>query len=242
MLRASLAGFSRPSRSELGDQLAVVHDLVVAAEVAVLVAERVEAVRAAGDDLRHAGLVERAHVLLGLRLEQVLVAHPAGRIAGARLARAEDREVDAGRLEELGRRLRRGAGALVERRGAADPVEDLGRGLARLEDPHAERRRPVRALGLGPAPRVRGALDVAQHRLGLAREARVDHHQVAAQVDDVVDVLDRHRARLHAGAAGHAVPDDLVGDRVRHERRRLGGRRRRAAAPARRRTPGRARP
>ena len=39
---------------------------------------------------------------------------------------------------------RRGARALVERRGAADPVEDLGRRLARLEDAHAELRRPSR--------------------------------------------------------------------------------------------------
>ena len=57
-------------------------------------------------------------------------------------------------------------------------------------------RGPVGALGLGLAPRVRRALDVAEHRLGLGGEARLDHHQVAAQVDDVVDVLDRDRAGL----------------------------------------------
>ena len=35
----------------------------------------------------------------------------------------------------------------------------------------------------------------------------------------MVDVLDRDRALLDAGTTGHAVPDDLVGDGVRHERR-----------------------
>ena len=93
------------------------------------------------------------------------------------------------------------------------------------------------------APRVRRALDVAQHRLGLGREARLDHHQVAAQVDDVVDVLDRDRARLHAGAAGHAVPDrprrcTAPGPAARA--RAVAAAARRAAALAR--TPGRAGP
>jgi len=69
------------------------------------------------------------------------------------------------------------------------------------------------------APRVRTALDVAQHRLGLGREARLDHHQVAAEVDDVVDVLDRDWARLHAGAAGDAIPHRLGRNRAGHKRR-----------------------
>ena len=45
----------------------------------------------------------------------------------------------------------------------------------------------------------------------------------------MVDVLDRDRALVHAGAAGDAVPDDVVRDRVRDERRELAaGERRRA--------------
>ena len=86
-----------------------------------------------------------------------------------------------------------------------------------------ELRRPVGALGLRLAPGVRRALDVAEHRLGLRREARLDHHQVTAQVDDVVDVLDRHRARLHARAAGDAVPYRLLGHGAGDQRRLLLG-------------------
>ncbi len=41
---------------------------------------------------------------------------------------------------------------------------------------------------------------------------------MAAQVDDVIDVLDRDRARLHAGAARHAVPDGFLGHRAGNER------------------------
>ena len=126
-----------------------------------------------------------------------------------------------GGLEQLGGGLRGRARALVERRRAAHPVEHLGCRVAGLQHAHAELGGPVGALGLRLAPRVRGALDVAQHLLGLRRERRVHHHEVAAQVDDVIHVLDRHRALAHARAAGHAIPDDVVGHRVRHERRRL---------------------
>ena len=95
MIASSFAAGAQPSVAhELGEELGVVDDLVAAAEVRVLVRERVEAVRAARDDLRHAGLVQRRDVLLRERLEHVLVAHPAGRVAGAGLARAEDRDVD----------------------------------------------------------------------------------------------------------------------------------------------------
>ena len=128
MISSVPATGSQPALLEqLGEELGVVDDLVVAAEVGVLVRERVEAVRAARDDLLHAGAVHRGDVLLGVRLERVLVPHPPGRVAGARLARAEHREVDARRLQQLGRRLRRRPRALVEGGGAADPVEHLGR-------------------------------------------------------------------------------------------------------------------
>ena len=82
------------------EELAVVHDLVVAAELRVLVLQRVEAVRALRDDLLHAHAVERLDVLRGEHLEDVLVARAAGRVAGAVLGRAEDGEVDAGALQQ----------------------------------------------------------------------------------------------------------------------------------------------
>ena len=63
-------------------------DLVVAAELRVLVLQRVEAVRALGDDLAHAHAVEHLDVGHRQHLEQVLVAAAPSRVAGAHLAGA----------------------------------------------------------------------------------------------------------------------------------------------------------
>ena len=91
----------RPSSTSCAEQLRVVHDLVVAAELRVLVLQRVEAVRALRDDLLHAEAVERLDVLHRQHLEDVLVARAAGRVAGAQLARAEDGEVEPARCSSL---------------------------------------------------------------------------------------------------------------------------------------------
>ena len=112
-------------------------------------------------------------------------------------------------------RLRRHPCALVEGGRAADPVEHLRRRLPRLQHAHIEPFRPVGPPGLRLPPRILRALDVAQHRLALGGEAALDHDEMAAQVDDVIDVLDRDRALVHARAAGDAIPDDVVGDGVR---------------------------
>src|SRR5258708_35274450 len=98
------------------------HDLVAAPEVAVLVRERIEAMRAARDDLLHALLVQRRDVLLRVRLEHVLVAHPPRGIARARLARTKDREGATRLLQQLRRRLRRLLRPLADRCGPAYPA------------------------------------------------------------------------------------------------------------------------
>src|SRR5712691_12269990 len=143
---------------EPGQELGMVHDLVSPSEVRVLAADGVEAVRASGDDLLDPGVVQRADVVPGQLLEGVLVAHPARWIASARLARSEYREVDAGFLEQLRGRDRGLLGALVERRRASDPEEDVGRGFAGIEDTDAEAIGPVGAVRLRLAPRVGGAI------------------------------------------------------------------------------------
>ena len=77
---------------------------------------------------------------------------------------------------------------------------------------------PLQALLLGQAPGVALLLQVLEHRARLGRERGLDHHLVAAHVDDVVDVLDVDRALLDAGAAGGAGPQDVrVDDAVLFE-------------------------
>jgi hypothetical protein len=82
----------------------------------------------------------------------------------------------------------------------------------RLERRDVEAFGPVEPfLGVDP-PRVRLRLHVLEDAGELAREARFLLHEVAAHVDDLVDVLDEHGARLLAGAANVAGPQRLVLD------------------------------
>src|SRR5712692_8074365 len=106
------------------------HDLEPAAEIGVLVADGVEAVRAGRHDASDLRFVQRLDVLLGEGLECVLVAHPARGVARARFAWAEDREVDSGGEKELGRRDSALPGALVKGGCTADPEENVWRGIA----------------------------------------------------------------------------------------------------------------
>src|SRR6202042_161997 len=112
--------------------------------------------------------------LLGGGRETVLVAHPARRVTGARLARAEDGELHPSPLEQLRGRLGGPAGTIIERGGAADPVEVFGRRVAGLENLDPELSGPVGPFGLRLAPRVARSLDVAEHLLRFGREARFD--------------------------------------------------------------------
>ncbi len=215
------------------EQLGVVDDLVVAAELRVLVAQGVEAVRAGGDDLlgrlglprllgevalvvhllaeRH---VQRGDILHAELLEEGLVAEAAGGVTGALLVAAHDRELDARHVQQLREGLGGLLGAVFQGAGAADPVQvlDLGEVLDVLaDDRHLEVDflEPLQALLLGEAPGVALLLQVLEHRARLGRERALDHHLVAAHVDDVVDVLDVHRALLDTGTAGGAGPQHV---------------------------------
>ena len=202
------------------EQLGVVDDLVLAAELRVLVLDGVEAVRAGDDDLGRADLVEGLDVLLGEHLEEELVAGPSGRVAGAGLAVAEDREGDPGLVEQLGHGAGGLLGAVLVGAGAADPeqVVDVVGGLDVLaEDLDLERQvlGPVEPGAGGHAPRVALVLEVLEQAAELVGERALDEVLVAAHVDDRVDVLDVDRALLDAGAAGGAGPQHvLVDDRV----------------------------
>ena len=138
------------------EQLAVVDDLVVPTELRILVGQRVEAVGALGDDLLDAHRVERLDVLHRQHLEDVLVARTSGRVAGAHLARAENGERDAGPVHQLREGLADLLVLVVERSGAADPVQVLGgQRVAAVEHLEAlEVVGPVGTFALTHAPRV----------------------------------------------------------------------------------------
>ena len=207
---------------EAVDELQRVDDLVGAAQLRVLVREGVEAVRAARDDLLHLVLLEGVDVLLRLQLPEVLVADAARGIAVARLLSREDRERHSRRLQDLDQRDRDLLIAAVDRGGAADEVQVLGIRPLR-EGRHAEVARPIAPRLARRAPGIAGALDVRHRALRLGRRRSLHERQVPAHVDDLVDVLDGHRARLDACGARRARPELLrLGFDVMRRRRRLG--------------------
>src|SRR5690606_37191962 len=196
------------------EQLGVVHDLQLQAELLVLVLECVEAVGAGGDDLLDLRLLEDSRVLHRELLEDDLVAGAACGIARAGLAVTEHGEVHAGDVQQLGDRLGGLLRAVLERAGAPDPEQplDLVEGLdvdTDLLDLEVEVLGPLHAVARVHAPRVPLALQALEDVVQLGREVRLDEHLVAPHVVDVVDVLDVDRALLDAGAAVGAGPQDV---------------------------------
>ena len=108
--------------------------------------------------------------------------------------------------------------AVVEGAHAADPEEDLrasprfaaSSAIVGMSSPSAHFARSRRREG----PRAAALLHRFEHRLHLGGEPRLHEHEVAPQVHDRVEVLDPHRALVHAGAAGGAGPELLFGDEV----------------------------
>src|SRR5437016_5476462 len=209
-----------PTRvDQFAKELGVVDDVVSPAEIRIFVLQRVEAVRTSRDDSRDRVAVQRLDVPHDHRLRQIFVAESPRWIAGALLLRSEDGKPHAG----LPKDPREGLGDLpvpiVERRGAADPVQDLDalrRGRVRHHR-DAEALRPSRALVPADAPRVEVLLDVP-HRLScLWRHLAFGEDHVPTHLEDLRDVLVHHGALVHAGVAGRTRPDSLLGvDRLEH--------------------------
>ena len=93
---------------------------------------------------------------------------------------------------------------------------------------HLERQRlrPVHPRRCRLAPRVALPLHRSEGGRQLLREARLLEDEIPPEPDDLVDVLDQHRAGLDAGAARDAIPDGIERDRVIDDRlcHRLGRR------------------
>ena len=97
-------------RDEIGQERRVVDDPERPTELTVLVGDRVEAMGARGDDgpLPHPIAVERVDRGRRQHLEDIVIAHPSGGIARARLLLPEDRERDPGGIDRT-REFRHGA-------------------------------------------------------------------------------------------------------------------------------------
>ena len=222
LFQRGLADVELAAGDEVLEQLRVVDDLVVAAQLRVLVLQRVEAVRALGDDLLHAHAVEHLDVRHGEHLEQVLVAAAAGasRPCTSRWGRGWPPSMPA-RFSSLA--MAWVTFLFLSSNEPAQPTQYRYSALNGSPGSTICTSRPVRpvaALALVHAPRValvlHGAVGVAQ----LAGEVALHQRQVAAHVEDLVEDLDVHRADLVARAAAGAAPDFLGGDALEQ---RVGG-------------------
>ena len=209
-------GRELPFRHQPGEELGVVYHLEAAVQLRVFVTDGVEAVGAVGDDLPDAFGLEGLDVLLGLHLEEVFVAQAAGGVAGAGLLRPQHAEGD----PRLQQQAHDGLGdlhvALLQGAGAAHPVEVF---LGAVEEGHLDALPgqlldPGGAGELGAPPGVPPLLQLHEGGLGRVGHVGLFHHQVAAHVHQLGDVLDEQRALVFAGAAGDAVPDGVERDHV----------------------------
>ena len=118
-----------------------------------------------------------------------------------------------------------GSDAKIVRHGALPRLVSDRVPFALTEDGDLEALGPVEARRARLTPGVAGVLHVPEGGAELLREPALLEHRVAANLDDRVNVLDEHRAALDAPAAGRALPDGLLGDRVVHQRQaqRVGG-------------------
>ena len=189
-------------------------DLVVAAELRVLVAERVERVRVGRHDPPEAGLRQLADVVLDEHLEQPLLAGPPDVVAGVALAFVEDPEVDVGRLEDAGHEARRLLDADVERGEVADepqPVDLLRAGVAdrrrRARRVHFARARPDWPNELPCLARlVKAVWSPGSTSPWSTSERRIPTMVGTCSIAD--------RAGLDAGEAGRARPERLGPDQA----------------------------
>ena len=205
---------------QVRDELAVVHHLVVTAEVRILVLYRVKAVGARSHYLLDVIFLERLDVLLRQRLVQVLVAHSSRGVSGAGLLVAQDSEVHFGPLEYGRHRARDSLASLLQRRRASYPEQDLCLGML-SQGPYIETFGPIRAAVGGATPGVASLLHAQQGVHGRLRHLCLFHHQIPTHVDYRVDVLYADGALLHAGAARQAVPEHLLLYPTADERLRL---------------------
>ena len=185
--------------------LGVVHHFEVAAQLTVFLAYSVHAVRAGGDDQLRFRLVEGRHILAGELLIQKLISGAPRAVASTAFFLAENSEIHSRMIEQLDKGTRRLLRLGIVAGSASNPVENIGLRIL-LDRLHPESLGPIHALLVIDAPWIVGPLHAAECGLQLSREVALDHHLVAANVDDVEHGLILHRADLHARAAGGAGP------------------------------------
>ena len=150
-------------------------------------------------------------------LIEILVAHAARGIAVAVLFLAEDRELDAAAC-----RMRANATVIFFARSSNEPMQPTqnstsGRSPRSTSSAIVGMSIPSAHFARSPGLNAHGEpLRSSDSNAGWisARKARLREHEVAPQLVDDVELVDRDRALLHARAAARARPELLLGDVV----------------------------
>ena len=211
-------------------QLGVVEDVEVPVKVWVLIADGIKAVRASGDDLALAlwyavkGVVKGLDVLLRHHLEEKLVAGAAGRVTRTGLASGEHAKLHACGMQQVYNGAGGAATIVIISASAAHPeqVFHIGEiGLVFTNDGDvdaigASLINPGATLRIIPAPRIALVFHIFKQAGELGREVRFREHLKAAQVRDVVDVLNIGWALIYARTAVGTRPQHIVIDDPGH--------------------------
>ncbi len=157
------------------------------------------------DDAAERITAQRGDVAPCQILERGLVAKAAGDVAAVQFLRPKDGEVDPGAAQQQDQGPERALGAQVE--GAvAQPEQHVAPALVGQHG-QAQVHGPVEPAGERAASGIVGRLQLLQHSGGLAGGGSQFQRLEPAEVDHGIDMLDHHRAFLHAGAAGGAGPE-----------------------------------
>lgn len=138
---------------EFRQELRVMLNLVMTAELRILVQQSVVAVRTGGHNLPGVVRIERSDIVLSEVLEKELVAKPAGLIASATFQLAENCVVDPGRFHQLNHAARHVLRAWIKCSRATNPVKKLVPGV-RFDCRHTQAIRPPKPFRIRPAIRI----------------------------------------------------------------------------------------
>ena len=193
----------------------VMHDLVIhacfAAKLWIFIFDGVVTMSAGRDDFLEFVLRERFVVGVCLLFVQQFFAHPPRWIAGTGFFIAQNREIHASALHQLHHCAGGFLGTIIIRRRTTDPVQHVHCfffGQRR----HVQAVRPSGAVTLRQLPGIARTLDALQHVFHARRDFAHHHRQVAAKINDVVNVFNRGWAFRHTRPTGRATPQFIFGD------------------------------
>src|SRR5215813_8053178 len=184
---------------------------IVAAKLRILVLQGVKAVWTIDDDFFHVVGLENLDSILCHALKEILVAEAPCRLPIAGLLGAEDSKVYSGFLQDLGESNSGLFTTIIKRTSTTYKVEILGFGVI-SDQRNIQPLRPVHSFLVGKTPGIPLSLHALESAGQFARKACLLLNEMATHVDNLVHILNQHRAGFLTGATGGAGPQGIVVD------------------------------